>query len=349
MFINLLSFGAVFFLTYFGVELFRRWSLKRELLDIPNQRSSHSRPTPRGGGSIIFAVSLSCLIIYSLMTGNNIYWSYIIGSTLIAGISWIDDLKTISPFLRILVHIAAAGLIIWSFGGLTQIFVPFYGTINLGIWGDLVAFIWIVWLVNAYNFMDGIDGIAGSQAFVAGLGWCFLGFIEGMNLVGFYGGVLAFSAAGFLILNWQPAKIFMGDVGSAFFGYTFAVLPLIVFRDTQSAELQPKIFWFAILFVWFFFFDALFTLVRRILNGEKIWQAHRRHIYQNLVEEGLSHSFVSLLYTAGTGFLMVLIVFSRFQKNNFGLIIPSALIIETLILLLIWVKKIGRIKAKSEL
>jgi len=159
--------------------------------------------------------------------------------------------------------------------------------------------VWIVGLTNVYNFMDGIDGIAAVQGVVAGLVWAVAGVWLGSDVVLLFGLVLTGACFGFLLLNWAPAKIFMGDVGSAFLGFTFAVLPLLLIHELPRlgnvayAGVVPG---FAVLVVWSFVGDGFLTLVRRILHGERVWQAHRSHLYQRLVQTGWSHARVSLLY-----------------------------------------------------
>ncbi|MCX6038443.1 MAG: glycosyl transferase, partial [Chloroflexi bacterium] len=164
------------------------------------------------------------------------------------------------------------------------------GTINLGWLGLAITFLWIVGLINAYNFMDGIDGIAGGQAVVAGLGWIVLGWLGNQTLVVALGLLLAASSLGFLGYNWPPAKIFMGDVGSAFLGYTFAVLPVV------AVQRDPRFALAGVLLVWPFVFDAAFTFLRRLLHRENVFTAHRSHLYQRLVATGFSHKTVASLY-----------------------------------------------------
>lgn len=291
-----LSYILTFLLTYFGVERFRLWSLQRKLFDIPNERSSHTQPTPRGGGLIIAAVCLSVFFAYCLIFGQiESLWAYFVGAIIVIFISWLDDLYTISVVWRFLAHSLAASLVIWSLGFWQNVYLPFAGETNFGKIGVLITFLWIVWLINAYNFMDGIDGIAGAQAVTAGIGWLFVGILLNAQNTAFYGIVIALSSLAFLLHNWQPAKIFMGDVGSAFLGYTFAVMPLIAFRETSQAEkkLLPLM---AVMLVLVFIFDSLWTLAKRLWHLEKVWQAHREHIYQKLVISGFSHQFVTVLY-----------------------------------------------------
>lgn len=292
---EIIVFTIVFLISYIGVEIFRRWSLRREFFDIPNERSSHTAPTPRGGGLIIVLVSLVFYTIYTNFFSDNFSWGYLTGAVLIAVVSWLDDIFDISFVWRFLVHSAAAILVIFSTGFFKEIYLPFFYQTGFGNFGLILTFLWIVWLTNAYNFMDGIDGIAGMQAVTAGIGWLIIGNILGFETVGFYGGVLAFSSFGFLIHNWQPAKIFLGDVGSAFLGYTFAVLPLLAKnKAVDNFSYLPII---AVGLVFLFVADTVLTFFRRILKKEKIWQAHRSHIYQQLVINGYSHRSVTLIYS----------------------------------------------------
>ena len=328
----------VFVLTYFGVWIFRRWSSKRAILDIPNERSSHTEPTPRGGGVIIVIVCLFFFPILSVLSGQHIIWSYLIGALVVSAVSLVDDVRTISPFWRFLCHSLAAGIVIWQLQGFDKLLIPFYGTVQTGFWGNILAFLWIVWLINAYNFMDGIDGIAASQSVTAGIGWLLIGTLYNFELIGLYGGVVAFSALGFLIHNWQPARIFMGDVGSAFLGFTFAVFPLLNRERIDNPVFDGYLPWITGFLVWFFVFDAVLTLIRRTLSGEKVWQAHRKHIYQQLVIAGISHSTVTIIYTICSVILTAIIIFALKNFKYFEYIALPSVIFESIVLLIIWRK-----------
>jgi Fuc2NAc and GlcNAc transferase len=325
----------VFVLTYFGVWIFRRWSSRREIFDIPNERSSHTEPTLRGGGVIIVIICLFAFLILSIFSGQQIIWSYLIGALIVSIVSLFDDVKTISPFWRFLCHSLAAGMVIWQVQGFDKLLIPFYGIVQTGFLGNIIAFLWIVWLINAYNFMDGIDGIAASQAVTAGIGWLLIGVLYNFDQIGLYGGVVAFSALGFLIHNWQPAKIFMGDVGSAFLGFTFAVFPLLNRERIENPVLDGYLPWIAGFLVWFFVFDAVLTLIKRMLRGEKIWQAHREHIYQRLVIAGISHSTVTAIYTVCSGIITAGLIFALKNIKYFELIVFTIVIFESIILLII--------------
>lgn len=314
---------AGFFLTVVGIELFLKWSRKNRIFDIPNERSSHRTPTPVGGGMVIVIVSLGLFLFYLHTNEKDIPWSYFAGAVLIAIISWLDDLYSIPAFVRFLCHSVAALFVIFSPGITETIYLPVIGSQEVGIFVYGLWFLWIVWLVNAYNFMDGIDGIAGVQAVGAGIGWGVLGFLLGIEEAALFGSILAFSGIGFLKYNWQPAKVFMGDVGSAFLGYTFAVFPLFLAGNKQIES--GSFFFVAVLFVWLFVFDSVRTFFVRLFKGETVWKAHRRHIYQKLVIEGFSHRYVTTIY----GVLSILIIFLTLMRFYFG--IPNDLFLCALV------------------
>jgi UDP-N-acetylmuramyl pentapeptide phosphotransferase/UDP-N-acetylglucosamine-1-phosphate transferase len=296
MYPSLLAVISTFVLlaSYVGVRLLINWALRNQVFDIPNERSSHSKPTPRGGGLLIVLTALPAWLVYLSIARldwfNSAILAYLAGVVAIAFTSWRDDLKALPNWLRFGVHSTAALLAVIAIGHWKSFALPLVGTFEIGRLGIPLTFLWIVGLTNAYNFMDGIDGLAGGQAAIAALGWALLAWHYGQPFVVALGLFLAAAAIGFLSFNWPPARIFMGDVGSAFLGYTFAVLPLLVSSVQSSLPLV------AVVLVWPFVFDTSFTLMRRLRNREKIFVAHRSHLYQRLVISGLSHQAVTLLY-----------------------------------------------------
>jgi len=271
----------------------RRWAAER-MLDIPNARSSHTRPTPRGGGlGIVIGVLIggwSLFISRVLSAPLREIAALSLGGGIVALAGWLDDIHPLPYQVRLTVQAIGSAIILIAIGYFHTVPVPFVGDIHLNLIGIPVALLWIIGLSNAYNFMDGIDGIAGGQAVVAGVGWVIIGFMAGQSFVGLIGLLLATSSLGFLLHNWPPARIFMGDVGSAFVGFSLAVLPVIAGRR------NPRLIVAGFLFVWPFIFDTSFTLVRRLVKKENIFVAHRSHIYQRLVIAGYSHRFVTLIY-----------------------------------------------------
>ena len=289
--------GIIIALALPGSAILTGWVRRLAIIDIPNERSSHSQPTPRGGGIALVVMTLIGLLcsqmIWQLTTWRGLL-IYVGAASLIAVISWLDDLKSLSSRSRFLAHLGAAGLVIAAWGYWEKIAFPGFGSIQLGYFGLLLTLFWIVGLTNAYNFMDGIDGIAGGQAFVAGISWALVGWLMDDKFIFAIGGLLAASSLGFLIYNWSPAKIFMGDVGSAFLGFTFAVIPVMAPRSAPlNRDLMP---WVGMFLLWPFILDTSITLLRRLSKGENIFQPHRSHLYQRLVIAGYSHKNVSLLY-----------------------------------------------------
>ena len=289
---RLLTFSFVAALSWLLTYGIRWGTERRQIMDVPNHRSSHSRPTPRGGGLAIVAITVCGLLIYGCFSPG--HWSVILpysaGAVLIAVVSFFDDLRSLPNWLRVSAHGMSAILAIVTLGAWNTVSLPALGQFQLGWIGLPVTFFWIVGLTNAYNFMDGIDGIAGAQALVAGLVWAVLGTWSGQPFVSALGLLLAASSFGFLGHNWSPARIFMGDVGSAFLGYSFAVLPVI------AAPRDPRLVLVGVLGVWPFLFDSSFTFLRRLSHGENVFAAHRSHLYQRLIIVGFSHRLVSSLY-----------------------------------------------------
>jgi UDP-GlcNAc:undecaprenyl-phosphate/decaprenyl-phosphate GlcNAc-1-phosphate transferase len=290
--------GIITWLTLFPL---RAYLERSRVLDVPNERSSHRRPTPRGGGLVIVGVVLAGWLLYGIFTPS-VPWltlaTFAFASSLIAAISWADDIRSLPARVRFAVQSLGAILAMMSFGLWETLTVPGLGAIPLGWLGLPVTFLWIVGVTNAYNFMDGIDGIAGSQALVAGIGWALLGWLSGLPILSVLGLLVAANSLGFLMHNWSPARIFMGDVGSAFLGYTFALLPLMMKSFSRSEIVSDRAFFTGILMLWPFVADTAFTMVRRLRLGQNIFAAHRMHLYQRLITLGFSHRSVTMCYAA---------------------------------------------------
>lgn len=267
-----------------GVVL--RYALARGMLDVPNQRSSHSVSTPRGGGLAIAIVVLpgTALAWRAGWVPHGVALAIGVGGGLVAAIGWLDDRYSLPARTRMLVHLTAAA---WALFALRDFPAATLGSARVapGTAGTAVIAILItVWLTNAYNFMDGIDGLAGSEGVLAGTAGGALLAARGSHGLAMVALLVAGATAGFLVWNWPPARIFMGDVGSGFLGFTFAVLALAAARSS-ALPLQA---W--ALFLGVFLFDATVTLARRIARGEPWYDAHRSHAYQRLTGAGWSHA-----------------------------------------------------------
>ncbi len=283
-----LLIGGVAALAAGATWLVRHYAIEMSLIDVPNERSSHSEPTPRGGGIGIFVGLLAGLYAgYAFgWVEQRVFLALAIGGVLVGGIGFIDDHRHVRPAVRASVHFIAAFIALALLGGLPSLRLG-TGELSLGLAGWVLGALGIVWLINLYNFMDGIDGIAASEALVVCAVGALLASLTGAPSVAIAAAVVAAAAAGFLLWNWAPAKIFMGDVGSGLLGYCIAVIAL----GSENAGGPPLLVWLVLGAA--FFVDATVTLLRRVLHGEVWFVAHRRHAYQRAVQTGLSHGVVS--------------------------------------------------------
>ncbi|HYW71444.1 MAG TPA: glycosyltransferase family 4 protein [Pyrinomonadaceae bacterium] len=333
----LIAFAVVGILSYLGVGAMRRLAHAHDILDIPNERSSHTTSVPRGGGVPIVLLTAAgswLLLLINRVAAPRALVVFTIGAMLIAVVSWLDDLYSISTAIRFLVHSLAAALIIYEVG-----YLPLRNIMAGNLWAVesvaiAITFIWLVGLTNAYNFMDGIDGIAGSQALIAGLGWAIFSFLNSQRIVASLGVLIAATALGFLVHNWPPAKIFMGDVASAFLGFTLAALPLIYNAQIDPANRALRVPLFGLIVVWPFVFDATFTFFRRLFKGERVFSAHRSHLYQRLNIAGRTHQFVTLLYSmlAAVGTVLALMWIAEVRNAFASLLIVVPLLSVGLLL-----------------
>lgn len=283
------------------VALVIRLAPRLGLLDRPNERSLHTRVTPRGGGIgfvVVMALAPGVLLAVGVNFGSPL--PLCLGAALlISAVSLRDDFKSLSSGLRFVCQLAAATAAVASSTFFVLAALPGLGTVDFGWLGAVLTVLWIVGLTNVYNFMDGIDGIAGVQGLTAGLAWAAAGWHLGSPEIELLGAMLAGGCLGFLIHNWSPARIFMGDVGSAFLGFFFAVLPLLALSRPPPLSMPAGQFvlpLFGLLVVWPFVGDGLYTFSRRAWRREVVWKPHRSHLYQRLVQIGWSHARVSSLY-----------------------------------------------------
>jgi len=269
------------------------WTAARGIIDEPNVRSSHTRSTPRGGGlSIVIVVASVAGVIAAVRPDELVrIGGAMLPAVAIAAVSWLDDVHTLRNRTRFAVHLAAALAATAALGAVTRVDLGSFGMLRFGQLAWPLTLLWIVGLTNAFNFMDGSDGIAGITAAAVATGIAAAAAACGAGPVAVIAAAFAGAAVGFLTSNWQPARIFMGDVGSAFCGFLLAVLPLAV-----RADAVPEVLPVAVLALWPFIFDTSLTLLRRLRAGENIFQAHRSHLYQRLLISGWSHRAVASLY-----------------------------------------------------
>ena len=309
-------FLSSFVLTY----LVKTIAQKKALMDIPNERSSHTIPTPRGGGLAIAVTWFGAILFlyFNQQIEQTLFYALISG-VLLCVISFIDDIYTLKALPRFIVHALVAILGLYSIGGV--------GNINCGFfvipdsWAlNTLAFIGIIWFINLFNFIDGIDGYTASETIFVSMAMYF--FVQANYLP-----LLALSTLGFLCWNWDKAKIFMGDVGSTFLGYTLIML-MIYYNKTSQFNLINGLILSSV-----FWFDATYTLYKRFRNKEKLSTAHRKHAYQRIVQHGFSHQktvLVAMLINCG---LMALIYLTTIYNNEFILL---TFIINILVLFFIY-------------
>lgn len=282
-------FLLVVAISSFGLTwVFRWYALSRSLIDVPNARSSHTIPTPRGGGVAIVLSFIAAVVIMNVLKMISFSDSLALlgAGAAVAILGFLDDHGHIAARWRLLGHFLAALWALYWIGGLAPISI-FGVTIELGIFGYVVAAMFLVWMLNLYNFMDGIDGIASVEAVTVCVGAAILYWLQdGISIAAPL--LLACSVLGFLCWNFPPAKIFMGDAGSGFLGVTLGILAL------QSAWVSTNLFWGWLILLGVFIVDATVTLIRRLVRGDKVYEAHRSHAYQFASRQYKRHLPVTL-------------------------------------------------------
>ena len=302
------------------------------VLDHPNERSSHAVPTPRGGGiAVVAAIAGAWLALIATGQAAPQLLAVLLGAVLLAAVSWRDDVVGLSPAPRLLAQVAAVGLALGMLA-LTGAETLFGG--GLPVWLDAAAalLLW-VWFINLFNFMDGIDGIAGSEAAAIALGlvlFASVGAGREADLAA-RAAVVAAAALGFLVWNWAPARIFLGDVGSVPLGYLLGFLLLGV-----AAAGHWRI---ALILPLYFLADATITLLRRLARLEPVWRPHRRHFYQRAVQRGLGHAAIVRRVIATN---LVLVACGWASENGWGvapLAVAAAVVLALLASLAGWPRR----------
>jgi Fuc2NAc and GlcNAc transferase len=290
--LSILVLSATTFVAALLVTRFvRHLALTRQLLDHPNQRSSHSVSRPRLGGIGIFVPFLTAATASALLSGAAAgALPVLAGTAFISLIGFIDDLRPLAARWRFGFQVAAAVAVVAATGG-TAGGTPWLNLLPSPL-PPIVLVLWIVWVTNLYNFMDGIDGLAGGQAVLAGISIALAAFTTGATHTGSLALLLAVAASGFLTFNFPPATIFMGDVGSTAIGFFLATVPLLPGKNSVPLETVA-------LALSLFILDATVTLVRRVAHGERWFEAHRTHFYQRPVVAGLPHRTVTLASYVG--------------------------------------------------
>lgn len=298
--------------------LVRKFAIKKAILDIPNERSSHSVPTPRGGGVAIAVTWFLgiCYLFYIKEIDSSLFFALISGVFLV-GISFIDDIKSQSPKRRMFFQVLSSMLALYFLGGMQKVDFGFFVFENVFLLTPL-ALIAIVWFINLFNFLDGIDGYESSEViFICGALFFFFSSSAAF--------VLAAACLGFLFFNWQKAKIFMGDVGSTLLGFNIIVFA-IYFQNTETTSIFNLLILSSV-----FWFDATYTLFRRWRLGETLSEAHKKHAYQRLVQSGFSHQ-KTVLFSIVINLIGFGLVYLSILKPEFVMLI---FVLDVLLLFLV--------------
>jgi UDP-N-acetylmuramyl pentapeptide phosphotransferase/UDP-N-acetylglucosamine-1-phosphate transferase len=297
--------ATLFFLTGVIAYVITGWLARAparlQSLDIPNERSSHTRPTPRVGGLGIVAAFVALMpMLWVMLLPSAHNWVVatkfgiaLFGYAIIVAVGLIDDLRRIGPLPKYLGQLLAAIIAVWSGAIFVRFHLPFGLEMNFSfVAGAALTIVWLTGFANFFNFMDGIDGLAGGVGAIYSLALSVVCMSTGHRLLG--AGCLMMTAAclGFLAHNFPPAKIFMGDVGSLFIGYVLAAFAVW----TTNSGARPAPFIAVLLIFGTFIYDATFTILCRIRRREPLHRAHRSHLYQRLIIAGQSHRRVSLTY-----------------------------------------------------
>ena len=261
--------------------------MAQDLLDIPNDRSSHTVPTPRGGGLAIIIVLLLAGVVSLFLPQApiDVLVCLLLATLAFSLLGWQDDKHDLPASVRFLIQLLIA---VFASGWLLWATVPGYSTSFASVALLLLSTLWIAWMANLYNFMDGIDGISAVESLILGATTSYWFAISGVASMAIICIAVAGASVGFMRWNWSPAKIFMGDVGSLALGAFFAIIAII-----GTTRLDIPILAFLILYA-VYLADSGVTLLHRIIKREKWWQAHRSHFYQRAVQSGFSHAQVSL-------------------------------------------------------
>ncbi|APR71764.1 MraY family glycosyltransferase [Acinetobacter haemolyticus] len=280
---------ASFLVSFLLTGYMRHYALKKNIIDNPNERSSHTIPTPRGGGISIVITFLSFLFLLMLTQHLTISTGLILlcSGFGVAVLGFLDDHGHINSMLRLAIHFIIAIAVVFALGGFSEVEL-FNGTLHLGWFANIIAVLFLVWLLNLYNFMDGINGIASIEAITTTISLAIIYLLFSSSLPIELLLTLAACVFGFILWNFPKARIFMGDAGSGFLGMTLGVLALM------ALKVDTALFCAWIICLGVFIVDATFTLIRRVMNGHKMYDAHRSHAYQYASRKYNSHTAVTL-------------------------------------------------------
>lgn len=339
--VTVLLISALFFCclltAYFLSRLIRAWALRQQLLDIPNHRSAHELPIPIGGGIAIvvtFVLAVGILMIVGRIDADLL--RLILAPLTIALLGLIDDIRTLSARTRIFFHFAAAIWVVFFAGAFANVNLGGY-IIELKWLGSVIGVFYLVWLLNLFNFMDGVDGIAASEAVCVSGSMCLFLLLRDTQDSIWVLLALAGGCSGFLLINWPPAKLFMGDVGSGFLGILLGTISIMTINQGLVS------LWVWLIVLGFFIVDASLTLFNRLLRGDRVHEAHDLHAYQHATRS-LGSKVVLLGVIAINIFWLFPLAWLANAKEDLGLLLFVLAYVP--LAMLCWVGGSGQLNAK---
>lgn len=319
MIASFIALISTFFLTF----PIKKIAIKFQIVDFPNQRKIHIKPTPLMGGlAIFFGAALGLLYLQPV---HEHLFEIVLGAIVIIITGILDDKFDIRPIIKLSGQLIAASFLISSGLIIERITIPFFGLVESGVFSVLITVLWVVGITNAINLIDGLDGLATGVSTIALLSMFVMAIIDSQVIAAYLAIVLIGANLGFLYHNFYPAKIYMGDTGSNFLGYMVAVISMLgLFKNIALFSFIIPIIILAVPI-----FDTLFAIIRRILNKQKIMKPDNKHIHYQLLRVGFTHrQSVLIMYGFSSLFGILAILFSEapFIVSFFATLIVIVLI-----------------------
>lgn len=328
---NLLNNIKIILVVFLFVALIMPYIMKTAehigAMDIPNERKVHKKPMPRLGGLAIFLGFLLGYMLFCSQTPQMI--SILIGSFILIIVGMIDDIKPINPLPKFLGQVAAAIVVVW-YGNIVMQDISAYGLyLNFGIFAKPITVLFIISVINCLNLIDGLDGLAGGISTIF-----FITISIIISIMGIYNGldaslslIMIGATLGFLLYNFYPAKIFMGDSGSMFLGYMIAVISLLGFKNVTLISFLVPVLILAIPIL-----DTFFAIIRRLLKGESFAKADKEHFHHQILKmSGNQIKTVLIIYLIQILFSIASIVYVL-RNPKLGQIIYVILLI-----IIVWI------------
>ncbi len=330
--IYIIGFAIAFLITLFMTPLSKKFAFKIGAVAVPNERSMHQEPMPLAGGTaIVLGFAITVTLLAPIMKDFHIqnYIGLIIGSILITFVGLLDDVYNLNARIKLFFQILAALIVVYSGMTIDVVSWPWApgGIIQLGALSKIVTVIWIIGLTNAVNLIDGLDGLATGVSSIASLCLMFISILYGEPMVVLFTATLAGACMGFLPHNFNPAKIFMGDTGSTFLGFTLAVISINGLIKSYTAVTIV----IAVVVLGLPIFDTAFAILRRLIKRQPVMKADRGHLHHRLVDKGYSHKRAVLtLYGISGGFGIAGILFAMNDTKFASFIIGFMVLIWVL-------------------